>query len=220
MRQTHAPTGRRPATSALFAALLLASALPAAAATYTFAGQFALDDEVRLIGIDLAASGSLSAFTTSYAAGGFDTVLSLFASDGTQLDLNNDGGCGSVGQDPVTHSCWDARLDVGTLAAGHYTLALTQSDNTPLGPLLSDGFSRAGQGNFTGPSFLGAPGAFLDANLTQRTSHWSVTVTGASLVPEPAAATLWLIGLLSAAALPRRRGAASRPRPAGASTTA
>jgi hypothetical protein len=91
-----------------------------------------------------------------------------------------------------------------TLASGTYTLVLSQSDNSPLGPTLGDGFFRTGQGNFTGPLFLGVPGSFIDANPNQRTNAWAVDLlnvdsasdgSATSAVPEPASLTLLGLGL-------------------------
>ena len=88
--------------------------------------------------------------------------------------------------DPVVGFCWDGYVSVSS-DAGFFLLALTQDDNLPVGPLLSDGFSRTGQGNFTGPEFTGQPGSFLLITGDQRTANWALEIEadGAVAVPEP-----------------------------------
>jgi hypothetical protein len=85
-------------------------------------------------------------------------------------------------------------------------VALTEWDNVPSGPTLGDGFPQTGNGNFTGPEFIGAPGAFILFDGSQRTDHWSLQIIGADAakVPEPATATLTLAALATLAAWGRR----------------
>ena len=75
----------------------------------------------------------------------------------------------------------------GILGAGSYTLALTADDNYANGPTYGDGFFRSGQGDFTGPTFRGLPGAFILADGSQRTPFWAVDILGvdAASVPPP-----------------------------------
>jgi hypothetical protein len=146
------------------------------------------------------------------ARGGFDPVLSLFtgANDpaGLLIGASNDGTCPPLNKDAVTGACWDSLFDI-PLNPGAYTLVLSQADNTALGPTLGDGFFRMGQGNFTGPAFLGMPGSFVDQNPNQRDSHWAVdilNVDSAAVVPEPSLTLL--VGSCAAvfAASRRKRG--------------
>ena len=63
------------------------------------------------------------------------------------------------------------------------------------GTNLSDGFTRDGQGNFTGPWKLHTAGQFIDFVGNQRDGHWAfdiLNVNEAHTVPIPAAA--WLLG--------------------------
>ncbi len=100
------------------------------------------------------------------------------------------------------------------LAAGSYTVALTQYDNTVLGPNLSDGFSRAGQGNFTS-AFGCTNGSFCDTSdidpFNNRTNAWALDilqVEHAQLqdVPEPATLALCGAGFLMLVGYGWRRG--------------
>lgn len=182
-------------------------------ASFSFEGDFTKDDDVRFFTFSVAAPSVVTIRTHSYAGGtnfignliapdGFNPILSVFTGlmdpNGVQVGVNNDAGCPDVNADPDTGACWDSGLILG-LVPGVYTVSLSQDDNTPFGPTLGDGFSRQGQGNFTGPTFLGMPGSFIDANLDQRTPHWSVDildVESATAVPEPSSILLCASGAL------------------------
>ena len=181
----------------LCAALIVAVFLPANAANFSFEGSFNSDDDLRVFTLNVA-NGAFDRYVSyplvrgwsecrdgaAIAGGGFDPILSLFtgANDpgGTQLASNNDGTCPPLNNDAVTGACW-RYVDGIALGPGLYTLVLSQSDNVALGPTLGDGFLRAGQGNFTGPAFLGVPGSFIDANPSQRDSRWAVDILNADL---------------------------------------
>ncbi|MDZ4800138.1 MAG: DVUA0089 family protein [Bryobacteraceae bacterium] len=158
---------------------------------------FVADDQTQLFNVALINPGVLTVRSAGYGGdsslaikpGGFDTVLSLFATDpsGILLALNTDGACPPFSPDPVTGFCLDAFLST-PLPSGNYVVALTQYDNLPLGPALKDGFSQEGQGNFT-PGLSGFPGvSFLDQAGNQRTGNWTLIFNGADIVttvPEP-----------------------------------
>ena len=164
-------------------ALLAVACSVAAHAGILFQGVFSQDDDVVLKQFIVSAAQDITIDTTSYANGGFDPMLSLFDSTGLLIGLNNDGG-GSVTADPVTGNHWDAFLFLPSLAPDTYTLAITQSDNGPLGPTLADGFLESGNGNFSG--------GFVDLSGSQRQPNWSVEVIGdvAQPTPEPSA---WML---------------------------
>jgi hypothetical protein len=200
----------------LVAAALLPSCLSAATVSYT--GTFSDDDQEQVFSFTLGAPGTVTLRTLGYAggvngnstvilSGGFDPILSLFDATGSLIALNDDDLGAAV--DPVTGNGFDASIS-GLLAADQYTLVLTEADNLPVGPTLADGFTRTGQGNFTGPEFAGIPGSFWDATPAQRNGNWAVDLVGVtvSTVPEPA--TLFTFGtscfgLLSCVILSRRR---------------
>jgi hypothetical protein len=111
--------------------------------------------------------------------------------------------CGG-NSDPATGFCWDVLLDL-ILPAGNYLAVLTQDDNSPFGPFLSDGFLRDGEGDFTGPNYLGTLGSFVLVTGDQRDGHWAVDISvPGNPIPEPGTLAL-LAGGLAALARIRRR---------------
>ena len=213
---------RLPIATALLA---LATPLLSHAASFSFTGNFTQDDDLQFVSFTINNPSTVTITTLSYAGGmnaagniiargGFDPIVSVFDSVGDPVGTNNDGGCPAVGQDAVTNACWDSLL-TAILNAGTYTVVLSQSDNTPIGTL-AEGFSRQGEGNFTGPTYLGAPGAFWDANPNQRTSAWALDILDVdtatiSAIPEPATA-LSLTGALGVLGLLRLRARRSSSR--------
>lgn len=172
----------------------------------SFQGSFASDVDQREFYFTLANPGPVTVKTLSYAgavnaagatigAGGFDTTLSVFDSAGLLVALNQDGGCGVVGSDPVTASCWDAYIST-TLPAGTYRIVLTQSGNLPASPLIGDSFAYNPTNLFSGANLVngvplppfggfntftappGQTGSFWDASPNQRTSFYALDVIG------------------------------------------
>jgi hypothetical protein len=178
----------------------------ARAANFSFQGTFGTDDQVELINFTLNSAatanmvsfgygGGTNSMGTAIPPGGFDTFFTLFAGDGSQIDTNDDGGCGNV--NAGNGGCFDAWLSEN-LAAGSYTLALTQSGNDPMGSL-SDGFTEQGQGNFT------CPQGFCDAFGDQQNGSWAVDILNVdsasqadagSAAPEPGSYQLTGVALL------------------------
>jgi hypothetical protein len=145
------------------------------------------DDEVVVFRITVPVGGSqVTARTLSYAAGGFDPVLSLFGPVGPLFLLTLDDNSGSTcGLAPV---CLDAEIST-FLPGGDYWIALTEADNFPNGPQFLDGFSRAGEGNFTG-------GPFTDFLGNPRTGEFLVEISGVEAAPEPRAPALAALAAL------------------------
>jgi hypothetical protein len=194
-------------------ALCICTVTASHAGPVALGGTFLQDDQVQFIPLTLS-GGKLSVISLGYAggtrangqlvgAGGFDTMLFLFNSAGALVAQSDDGVNAPV--DPLTGLGSDAAFTL-TPAAGLYTLALTQYDNFALGNL-SDGFSEAGQGNFT-PGLSGNCRAtkFCDSLGFARTGNWALDIIE---IPEPSALALVVAALGIMTAL--RRGA----RPAG-----
>jgi hypothetical protein len=185
----------------------LALTPPLRADTLSYTGNFVSDDVVQTFNFNVASQGLVTFQTFGYAggingagnaiaAGGFDPLVSLFDSAGDFLAFNNDGSCVQVGTDATTLNCFDAYLPL-VLDAGSYTLALTENDNLAVGPTFADGFTQAGNGNFTCAEFMGIPGGFCDASPSQRNSAWALDVTtpATAPVPEPSTYALLLSGI-------------------------
>jgi hypothetical protein len=128
----------------------------------------------------LSSMTNLTITTTSYASGGFEPNLLLFNSAGKFVMSGNPFGTA----DPSTGIVGDMKLTESGLAAGAYTLAVTDFllNQSLTATNLSDGFTV----NY------GSGTTFVDANGNSRTGNFALTIsTGASAVPEPA--TFWLV---------------------------
>ena len=208
----------------------------AVAGTFSFQGTFTADDQLQVF-LFSAPSASVLLRTWSYAggtnaastpihAGGFNPVLTLFDATGglsgmSILITSNDDGAG-VATDSSTGNAYDSLLSLTGLNAGHtYALILSENDNLAIGPAYGDGFSEAGNGNFTGSlNNCGGTDPFCENGLgingpVYRNGNWAVDITGVrdateqgAAVPEPASVGLLAAGAAILAALKRRRARA------------
>jgi PEP-CTERM motif len=213
---------RNAAATAAVCVCLGAESAEAIPADFSFVGTFNQDDNVQLFNFTANGSSLVTLRSYSYAggtqangnavlAGGFDPILALFDASGNlvhdQDDAEDDGNV--VPADPVTGRHFDVLFDQ-VLTAGAYTVAISEFNNFAVGPALSNGFSRQGQGNFTGVDCSVAGGSFLDTGFddcNQRTNAWAFDVlnvesAAAVTVPEPSTAALlslvlagfWFVG--------------------------
>lgn len=200
-------------------ALLLFGTQSAMAASFNFTGNFSQDDDIQLFNFSVSSITDIILNTSSFAAGGFTPVLTLFDSGNNLIAASlAPSGCGGgnpASPDSATGACWDTYLqftaaDLGQLSVGSYLLALTEYDNVAFGPTLADGFLYAGAGNFTGA------GGFWENNLgpdpVQRNNGWAVNLSGVDTagpvsVAEPTGMALFFLGLASMAASRRRHSA-------------
>ena len=175
---------------------------------YFFTGSFSRDEDVQLFQLTVLNPSTVTVRTLSYAgginaagmlipAGGFDTYLALFDSQGRLLDQSDDQpDIGSA----LAGLQFDATIQQA-LSAGSYTIALSQFDSFAIGPTLSNGFLNHGTTNFT-KDFGCSNGSFCDFLGNNRTPYWAVdflNVTSASeannAVPEPSSWLLIGLGL-------------------------
>ena len=210
----------------LAAAVTALISAPAAATNFSFTGNFTRDDNVQLFNFTVGAPSTVTLRTWSYAGGvnaagqtiargGFDPILALFDSTGTRVGQNDDGGCGNVAMD-ISGTCYDTFLNAA-LAAGTYTVSVMEYDNFSVGPNLSNGFTRTGQGNFTsGFSCVANQTSFRDVSGSAacgRDSHWAfdiLNVAAATVVggvPEPSTWAMMLLGFGAIGLSMRRRRA-------------
>lgn len=193
----------KPTLRAACAAALFALGLTSAQAGVTsFTGSLSGPSAVQFFQFTLGTDSDISLRTWGYAGGtnaageviatgGFDPILSLFAGTGPSallIDANDDGL--GVDIDPATGEAHDAWLSGLHLAAGIYTLALSNFAEFANGPLLGDGFLDAG------------------ASFGDRSAAWAVDVIGADeahAVAEPSGPALVLAALTALGWRARRR---------------
>ena len=125
----------------------------------------------------LPSASNLIITTTSYASGGFEPNVLLFNSLGNFVSAGIPFGAPA----PGTGIVGDMRLNASNLAAGMYTIAVTDVllNQSLTATNLSAGFAV----NY------GSGTTFVDANGNQRSGNYAFTINAAA-VPEPA--TVWL----------------------------
>jgi len=180
----------------------------------SYTGTFTEDDTVQTFSVtvtipsqiyirSLGYAGGLNINGSTVAEGGFASALWFFDPGGALIADDNTGGtigsCGMRNGDPLAipaGSCLDAYIPFSAAPAatvsinpGTYSIALTQQGNDLLGAFLTDGFSQAGNGNYTG-------GPFIDSfSGQQRNGSWAVDVVVSDSAPEPSSGLLILAGI-------------------------
>lgn len=204
-------------TAALLALCVCVS--PASAASMSFTGQFAHDNDVQLINFSVDALSTVGLRTWSYAGGvnaagqtiargGFDPIVALFNSAGALIGEQDDSVCGKVSADAVTRQCWDINFSI-QLAAGNYTASIQQYNNYSVSANLADGFY------YQAAQYQTFRNGFVDEMNNKRTGMWALDILNANpavqapvSVPEPASLGLMAAAVAGMTALRRRKSKA------------
>jgi hypothetical protein len=151
--------------------------------------------------------GGVNAAGTTIDPGGFDPFVGLFSGtgngavfiNGTSVILANyTSGCPPANINPGFGACGDVAMTFDDLAAGTYTVLLSDGQFFAAGPTLGDGAFDLTSGfcdNLVDPG----PGPSCNGN-------WALDVTTNSVTaPEPASLALLGMGLAAFAGLRKRR---------------
>jgi hypothetical protein len=212
--------------------LLFATGL-ASANTLSETGTFLTPEDAFLLTVTMATGGDLTLQTYGFGggtnaagtvipSGGFDPFVGLFSGTGPSaifLDGDSDilsnytPGCppaGTLTIGSVPGQCGDVDLEFTGLAAGTYTVLLSDGDNVPNAVFETTGLLGDGFTDLTGGVFQ----TCADANdCNNDNGNWALDITASNVsvtaTPEPA--TVELIGLAALAmALARRSKTKSR----------
>jgi len=175
--------------------------------------------------------GGANAAGTVISPGGTGPFLAIFSGTGsgatiltdgsgdpfaTSLDQNNYenpdfGGCPPAGAPVIGGSpqCGDITMTLSSLAAGTYTVVLSDGDYVP-NAFYDNGTLGEGFSDFTGGSFCNIEINGVDCPNTSGAYALDITTSGtSSFVPEPATLSLLASGLLALGFLLRRRRSVS-----------
>jgi hypothetical protein len=150
---------------------------------------FTGDDGKQLFSFTADGTSEVTLKTSSYAAGGFDPLLTLFDAFGKFVaavqpngylndDADNGGPCSLAQPDPATGLCLDAQYK-GVLPAGKYWVVLTQSSNVVAKDRI-EAFGWDGYPNQSGELFKCSNNQFCDSAGNNRSSFWNLEILGAS----------------------------------------
>lgn len=164
------------------------------AGPFTSSGTLANQGQVLEASFSLTSATNLTIYTTSYGggtnangttatAGGFMPSLVLYNNAGNYMTSQLPSS--PIGKmDPATGLNGDAYLTMMNLAAGNYTLALSDVfvQQSATATNLSDGFINYGGGT-----------TFSDVQGNLRNGNYSLNITGPSAAAVPEPATFWLM---------------------------
>lgn len=180
----------------------LATGMPATAQDGAVSGNLSSDDQVVMVPLSLRSdrtrvvidshsySGGVDLDGNAVPSGGFDIVIAVYDAAGDLIGCDDDEGLGcETDPDGDIPPDLDASLVLKDLAAGDYTITVSQFDNMPAGQIGGD-FFREGSGDFTADLFGDSSGAFWDlrgpgAMNNPRTSLYAFDVRGAGCPDAP-----------------------------------
>ncbi|MGO9094570.1 MAG: DVUA0089 family protein [Bryobacteraceae bacterium] len=218
-----------PAVVLAILVLLCAGSGNADPLAFSYSGTFSNDADVQFFYFYLSTEGTVTAETWSFGGGtdatgqtipygGFFPYLAIFNSNGDLTAYQsggNDFDCEEYGcnYDPSINTYYyDAYIQTNPLPAGWYLMSLTEYNNVPLGPTLSDGFSQTDpyftQNFQVWPNSCNPPYSYCEypqnapfllyESGEKRTGNWEVDIIGpdqAGELPEPASLSLAVAGL-------------------------
>jgi len=188
-------------------------------------GNFLTDDDQHVWQFELLSTGTLTAYTSSFATGGFAPNLTLFHDDGTPGDptglfvaVGHEGispTCGptqAVDQTTQSGYCYDSFLQ-SLVDPGHYLLVLTEDPSSSFGDgspyNYGSNFFWSGTGNFTDQFRASDASGFWLSDNTRRSSSFAVDANFApsdlTSVPEPGTVPLLLTSVAVVAFQYRRK---------------
>jgi len=194
--------------------------------TISDTGSFSTPEDTFLVSVTLASTGNITLQTYGFGggtnaagtvipAGGFDPFVGLFEGtgstalflDGTADNLSNypsePSACppaGLVTIGSVTGQCGDVRLTFTGLAAGTYTVLLSDANYVPNAVYEVTGYLGDGFSDLTGGS-LPFQTCYDLSDCNTDTANWALDVTttggGATSTPEPASSLFVGLALLT-----------------------
>jgi hypothetical protein len=213
--------------------LFLFAAAFCSGSTISDTGTLSTPESTVLIDLTLATSGNVTLQTYGFgggingagntiAAGGFDPFVGLFQGtggtalflDGTADNLSNYSSeplacppAGLVTIGSVAGQCGDVQLNFTGLAAGTYTVLLSDANYVPNAVYETTGYLGDGFSDLTGGS-LPFQTCYDLSDCNTDTANWALDITAPSAVttstPEPASFLLVGLGLLTKIAWNRR----------------
>jgi len=222
--------GIRPGRRACAALSLLLFGAGLCSATAFYSGVLDSPEDTVQIALNLTSPGDVTLQTYGFGggtdangiivpSGGFDPFVGLFSGtgatatfiDGTSDILSNypsePNACGPAGLvtvGTVPGQCGDVRLLFSDLAAGTYTVVLSDAEYFPVAVQETNGVLGDGFFDLTGGSFpLQTCATSTDCN--NDTANWALDITAPTSAPEPATFGLAGLGLAIAASVSWRR---------------
>ena len=185
----------------LFALVLLVFATSATAQVDSLQGPLITHNSRFAVVVEVTSTDFVKFWTTSYLAGGFNPMLSLWW-QGHLIDTNDDALNPSIGMGSKDASIY------GYFAPSELMIIVSVAGNTPVSNRLEDGFLFDGQAPIPMEEYcpLGECGRGLTATLYWRIGQPDPVVTPPPpAVPEPSSWALMLAGLGVVGAMRRVR---------------